>query len=143
VDGRILIVTLAALLVSCGGSKEDPLGVGGDRGLAADLRVTVKPEGSGGPARLRRIECGKLGEDAIDPRCRALDGLQPRDLDSVPERTACAQIYGGPATARVTGELGGKPVSASFDLTDACEIARWRKNRRLLGASARTGVPAP
>jgi hypothetical protein len=141
-DGN-LIVAFVALLVACGDSGKDPLAPRVDRGMAADLRVTVRPQGSGGPERVRRIECGRLGEDAIDPRCRALGGLEPRDLDPVPERTACAQIYGGPATARVTGVLRGERVSASFDLTDACEIARWRRNARLLGASARSGNPAP
>ena len=51
-----------------------------------------------------------------------------------PFRAACAQVYGGPGTARVTGELRGVRVSAEFDLTDACEIARWRRNAALLGA---------
>jgi len=143
VRSRHLIITFVVLLASCGGSGEDPLAPGGERGFAANLRVTVRPEGPGGPERVRRIECGTLGEDAIDPRCRALGWLDRGDLDPVPERTACAQIYGGPATARVTGELRGRRVSASFDLTDACQIARWRHNARLLGASARSGRPAP
>ena len=102
--------------------------------LAANLRVIVKPEGPGGPARLRRVECGILGDDAIEPRCRLLVGLEPRDLAPVPARTSCTPVYGGPATAHVTGELRGVRVSANFDLTDGCEIARWRRNAALLGA---------
>jgi hypothetical protein len=132
VRSRILAVVVAGLLVSCGGS-DDALAPEADI-LAANLRVTVRPEGSGGPERVRRVECGVLGEDAIDPRCRLLGGLEPRDLDPVPRRTACAQVYGGPGTARVTGELRGVRVIAEFDLTDACEIARWRRNAALLGA---------
>jgi hypothetical protein len=127
-----LALALAALLASCGGS-EDAL-TPEEAGLMANLRVTITPEGPSGPARVRRVECAILGEDAIDPRCRALGGLVPQDLDAVPRRTACAQIYGGPGTARVTGELRGERVSAEFDLTDACEIARWRRNAALLGA---------
>lgn len=100
----------------------------------ADLRVSVRPEGPGGPERVRRVECAVLREDALDPRCRLLGGLEPRDLDPVPRGTACTQVYGGPATARVTGELRGVRVWAEFDLTDACEIARWRRNAALLGA---------
>jgi len=130
---RNLAVAFAALLVSCGGSG-DALAPEAGNGLVADLRVTVKPEGSGGPERVRRVACGVLGEDAIDPRCRVLGGLEARDLEPVPRRTACAQVYGGPATARVTGELRGVRVSADFDLTDGCEIARWRRNAALLGA---------
>jgi hypothetical protein len=128
-----LAPVLAALLVSCGGSGEDPLAPGAGGSPVVDLRVSVRPEGSGGSERVRRVECASLGEEAIDPRCRALGALEPRDLGPVPGRTACAQIYGGPATARVTGELRGVRVSASFDLTDSCEIARWRRNAALLG----------
>ena len=137
---RNLAIVLTALLVSCGGSG-DPLAPGaGD--LVANLRVSVKPEGSGGPERVRRVECAVLGEDAIDPRCRVLGELTPRDLDPVPRRRVCAQVYGGPGTARVTGELRGVRVSAEFDLTDACEVDRWRRNAALLGAPG-VGHAAP
>jgi hypothetical protein len=132
VRSRNLAVVFVGLLVACGGSRDALAPEAGN--LVAHLRVTVRPEGSGGPARIRRVECAVLGEDAIDPRCRVLGGLAPRDLGPVRRRTACAQISGGPATARVTGELRGARVSAEFNLTDACEIARWRRNTALLGA---------
>ena len=128
-----LVIAFAALLVSCGGSR-DALAPGAGERPAADLRASVRPEGPDGPERVRRVECAVLGDDAIDPRCRVLRGLEPRDLDPVPRRTACAQVYGGQGTARVTGTLRGVRVSAGFDLTDACEIARWRRNAALLGA---------
>jgi hypothetical protein len=133
VRGGSIAVAFAVLLVSCGGSG-DALAPGAGERLVADLRVSVRPEGPGGPERVRRVECAVLGEDALDPRCRLLGGLEPRDLDPVPRGTACAQVYGGPATAHVTGELRAVPVWAEFDLTDACEIARWRRNAALLGA---------
>jgi hypothetical protein len=125
-------VAAAGLVVSCGGTGDSLDPATGE--LAGNLRVTVEPEGPGGPERVRRVECAVLGEDAIDPRCRVLGGLEPRDLEPVPRRAACAEIYGGPGTARVTGELRGVRVSAEFDLTDGCEIARWRRNAALLGA---------
>ena len=127
-----MAVALTGLLVSCGGSEDALAPEAGN--LVADLRVTVKPGGPGGPGRVRRVECAVLGEHAIDPRCRVLGGLEPRDLEPVPRRTACAQVYGGRGTARVSGQLRGVRVSAEFDLTDACEIARWRRNAALLGA---------
>jgi hypothetical protein len=129
---RSVVAVFAGLLASCGGTGDALAPKAGE--LAANLRVAVAPEGAGGPERIRRIECAVLGEDAIDPRCRVLGGLEPRDLDPVPRGTACAQVYGGPGTARVTGELRGRRVRAEFDLTDACEIARWRSNAPLLGA---------
>jgi hypothetical protein len=132
VRSRSLAIASAALLVSCGGSQDALVPEEGE--LVANLRVTVRPEGPGGPKRVRRVECGILGRKAIDPRCRVLGGLEPRDLDPVPDGTACASVSGGPGTAHVTGELRGERVSAEFDLTDACEIARWRRNAALLGA---------
>jgi hypothetical protein len=132
VRSRNLVAVFAVLLISCGDSGDALAPEAGD--LVANLRVSVRPDGPGGPERVRRIECAVLGEDAIDPRCRVLGGLEPRDLEPVPPRTACAQIYGGPATARATGELRGVRVSAEFNLTDACEIDRWRRNAPLLGA---------
>jgi hypothetical protein len=57
----------------------------------------------------------------------------------VPPETACTQIYGGPASARVTGELLGKRVDARFERTDGCQIERWERNRVLLGDPARPG----
>jgi hypothetical protein len=33
--------------------------------------------------------------------------------------------YGGPATARVTGWWAGRPVDATFDRSNGCEIERW------------------
>jgi hypothetical protein len=126
------VLALAGLMLGCGGSGDALSPEAGN--LVAELRVTVRPDGPGGPERVRRIECGILGGQAIDPRCRVLGGLQPRDLEPVPRGTACAEVYGGPATARVTGKLRGKRVSADFDLSDGCEIARWRRNAALLGA---------
>jgi hypothetical protein len=84
--------------------------------------------------RSGRVECAVLGQDAIDSRCRFLGGLEPRDLEPLPRRTACAHVYGGPAAARVTGDLRSVRVSADFDLTDGCEIGRLRRNAALLGA---------
>jgi hypothetical protein len=130
---RNVVVAYVALLASCGGSG-DALAPKADKKLVADLRVTVKPEGPGGFERVRRIECARLGKDAIDKRCRALGGLEREDLAPVPPRTACTQVYGGPATAGVTGKLRGERVAASFDLTDGCEIVRWKRNAALLGA---------
>ena len=131
VHRRHLALALAGILAACGSGDALAPEVGD---LTANLRVTVSPKGPGGPERVRQIECAVLGQDAIDPRCRVLGGLDVRDLEPVPSGTACAQVYGGPATAQVTGELRGRRVSADFDLTNACEISRWRRNAALLGA---------
>jgi hypothetical protein len=100
---------------------------------AAELTVTVRPQGRDGPVRTRRFECDRLGRAARKPRCRRLGGLTAKRLAPVPEGMICTQIYGGPALGRVRGELRGRRVDARFNLEDGCEIARWERNRALLG----------
>jgi len=63
-------LAFACLLVSCGGAGGALAPEAGN--LVANLRVSLKPEGSGGPERVRPVECAVLGEDAIDLRCRYL-----------------------------------------------------------------------
>lgn len=45
--------------------------------------------------------------------------------EEVPERQACTMIYGGAATATVTGTVDGEQVDAEFSRQDGCAIARW------------------
>ena len=76
------------------------------------------------------MECERLGATASPPECR---GLTAQRLAPVPSGMACAEIYGGPATARVTGTLNGERVDARFSRVNSCEIARWDRNAALLG----------
>ena len=116
------------LLAGCGDQLERS-----NREPQLDLEVTVRPEGPDRPARRRSIECGVVRERAPDPTCRRLGRLRHRALAPVPARTACVEVFGGPATARVSGTLRGRRVAAAFNLSDGCEIARWRRNAALLG----------
>ncbi|KOV94127.1 SSI family serine proteinase inhibitor [Streptomyces sp. NRRL B-3648] len=67
--------------------------------------------------------------------CRLLDehtrwGRDP--FAPVPPGTTCTMLYGGPATARVTGIWAGRPVDASYDRSNGCEIGRWDRMVPLL-----------
>jgi hypothetical protein len=130
---RIAIATACALtlLAACG--EDDDEGAGGAAAPppAADLTVIVRPEGADGGMSERRVECERVGPAAERPVCRQLSS---RRLAPVPKLTPCTAIYGGPDVARVTGTLRGEPVDARFSLEDGCEIARWERNRTLLGA---------
>ncbi|PKW08733.1 Subtilisin inhibitor-like [Streptomyces sp. 1222.5] len=46
--------------------------------------------------------------------------------------SACTMVYGGPATAHVTGTWAGHPVDASYDRSNGCEIGRWDRMVPLL-----------
>jgi hypothetical protein len=130
---------LSLLAAGCGEDDDDEGGGGGqapkpEAALAADLTVIVSPEGPGGPVRERRVECERLGAGAEPPVCR---GLTARLLTPVPRNKACTAIYGGPSVARVSGTLRGEPVEERFSLEDGCQIARWERNRALLGPAGR------
>jgi hypothetical protein len=100
---------------------------------AVRLEVVVRPAEGEAPVRQVQVACEVLGADASITSCRRLRGFSRADLAPVPEGMVCAEIYGGPAVATVRGTLDDEPVEARFNLTDACEIARWRRNRALLG----------
>ena len=119
-------------LAACGSSGDEGDGGGsaapGPQG--ASLTVTVQPKGPDGPTKRTRIECERLGEGSA--KCRSLGRADGQAPGSRAATMACAEIYGGPDTARVTGELRGERVDARFNRTDACETKRWNDNAALL-----------
>jgi hypothetical protein len=119
----ILIAGLVAL-AGCGEGDEDAGGGGATAPPATELTVTVWPKGPDGPQRERRVEC---------PGAPVCGDLSAQSLAPVPREMACTAIYGGPSVAHVTGTLRGESVDERFSLEDGCEIARWERNRALLG----------
>ncbi|MFJ3231278.1 SSI family serine proteinase inhibitor [Streptomyces sp. NPDC086787] len=93
------------------------------------LTVTVRDAGSGrdGTYELFCHPAGGSHPD-VDGACRALDrntrwGRDP--FAPVPPDSLCTTVYGGPATARVTGTWAGRPVDAVYVRRNGCEIGRW------------------
>jgi hypothetical protein len=128
----LCVVAAAVLAAGCGAS-------GADQGPSATrvptrLVVVIRPHGS--PDDEQRIPVNCPG----DERC---DRLKTADLSPPPKDVACTQVYGGDATALVTGRIGGKDVYATFNLTDGCQIERWRKLSWLLGKPPTTTNAAP
>ena len=118
---RVAIVLACLLFAGCGGGED-----GEDRASAPTTELTVRvwPEGRGGPVRERTVEC---------PGAAVCGALSVKRLAPVPLDMACTRIYGGPGVARVTGTLRGERVDERFSLADGCQIARWERNRDLLG----------
>lgn len=85
-------------------------------GTGADgtFELRCHPEGGSHPAV--RDACGRLDR-------RTVWGKDP--FAPVGPGTVCTMLYGGPATAHVTGTWAGRPVDARFDRGNGCEIARW------------------
>lgn len=59
----------------------------------------------------------------------------------VPADAVCSQVYGGAEAATVKGTWNGKPVDATFDRTNGCEIARWDNAVALLAVRGDPSAP--
>ncbi|WP_432487735.1 SSI family serine proteinase inhibitor [Kineococcus sp. SYSU DK018] len=106
------------------------------------LTVTVD-DGSGGTSTwtLTCAPDGTAGGDHPDAAaaCAALTAAQ-QPFAPVPKDRVCTQVYGGPQRATVTGTWGGEEVSATFERTDGCQIARWDRVAPLLQPGAPAGA---
>lgn len=126
------LVTVAAVS-GCGETGGDP-----DPGSApTDLTISVAPE-AGALPRIWELRCDPATGTHPDPRaaCAFLDQQADARRDPfapVPGDVACTEIYGGPGVAAVEGRWRGRPVAATFTLTDGCQIARWQTAAALLG----------
>jgi len=60
--------------------------------------------------------CAKLAQ-------LAAEGQNP--FVAPPRTGTCTMIYGGPATAHVTGTWQGRQIDADFQRSDGCAVARW------------------
>ena len=108
-----------------------------DEDRAGDhLTVTVRDSG-GSKDGTYELYCHPGGGTHPDVRgaCGALDrgARWGRDIFApVADGSVCTMQYGGAATAHVTGVWAGRPVDASYDRRDGCEIGRWDRMVPLL-----------
>jgi hypothetical protein len=119
---------LAVALVAAGcGASEPSAG-----GSVAQLTIRLDEDGAG-PAKPRELKltCDSAGDSRA---CGAAAGLKAADFQPVPSGRACTDLFGGPETARVSGELRGEAVAGDFKRANGCEIARWDAVADLLAA---------
>ena len=95
---------------------------------AIDLRIAYRATET---AALKRLElhCTSPAHGTVPvpaTACRKLIAIGDKAFARPhPQTTACAQIFGGPQTALVTGIYFGRPVWARLSRVDGCAIARW------------------
>lgn len=104
------------------------------------LTVTVRDAGSGADGTFE-VDCHPSRGTHPDASgaCAALERNTRWGKDTfapVPEGSVCTMLYGGPATAHVTGTWAGRPVDARFDRSNGCETARWDRFVPLLPGMA-------
>lgn len=113
-----------------------------DETFLEDSLLTISvSDGPGLPAVSWTLTCDPPGGTHPNAAVAvaALDEILESGRDPfapVPADMMCTQQYGGPETATITGTWRGRPVNASYKLTDGCEIGRWRRLRAVL-------TPAP
>nr|WP_309302182.1 SSI family serine proteinase inhibitor [Streptomyces sp. NBRC 110611] len=102
------------------------------------LTVTVHHSGSSSANGTFELYCHPSnGSTHRDPKgaCAKLDRMTKWGKDPfapTPQSAQCTMIYGGPATARVTGTWAGRRVNAHFKRTNGCEVSRWNDFEPLL-----------
>jgi len=94
-----------------------------------DLRITFQADTSTAP-RFFTLRCGERSTGTV-PRptaaCSRLRKLGGSAFRPTPPDMGCADIWGGPSTARVTGTYLGRRLSVRLRLVNSCEIARWHR----------------
>ncbi|MFE3882766.1 SSI family serine proteinase inhibitor [Streptomyces lydicus] len=111
------------------------------RAPADHLTVTVHDSGSAATNGTFELYCHPGGGNHrhIKGACAKLDGMTKWGKDPfapVPQGMNCTMMYGGPATAHVTGTWAGRPVNADFRRTNGCEINRWGRFEPLLPSTS-------
>ncbi|MFI5758154.1 SSI family serine proteinase inhibitor [Streptomyces sp. NPDC051569] len=98
---------------------------------ADQFTVTVADSGVRSADGAFKLKCGPVGgthpqaKGACDRLAElAKDGKDP--FAPVPKNAMCTMLYGGAATARITGMWRGHAIDATFNRTNGCEISRWR-----------------
>ncbi|MEU9498865.1 SSI family serine proteinase inhibitor [Streptomyces sp. NPDC048196] len=104
------------------------------------LTVTVRRSGSAHTDGTFELYChpARGTHHHVRRACDKLDSMTRWGKDPfapVPQHAQCTMIYGGPATAHVTGTWAGRPVNADFRRTNGCEIERWSRFEPLLPAT--------
>ena len=123
------LLALALLLTACSGpsagSPAPDLSPAGTPTPISALTITVS-DGSGGTTTWR-LTCDPTGGDHPNPvaACQALDQAADTALPAVPGDIACAEVFGGPETATITGTWQGQRVNSQLARNNSCETARW------------------
>lgn len=122
----LALLALAVLAAGCGSDDGAPAG-------PTELTVAYREDA----ARPETEETWTLACDAPsgshpDPpaACGRLAEVGPEAFAPPPSDRACAEIWGGPQRAVVTGTVAGVEVGATFQRRNGCEIEDWD---RLLG----------
>jgi hypothetical protein len=118
---RALLVLFALALAACGGTAS-----GGPSSSASSSSPPSSSSSASGTSLT--VTYWADGENpSVKTSTTYTGAIDVADLAPVPPSTPCTMIYGGPQKATITGTIDGQSVSAAFNRTNGCEIARWDK----------------
>lgn len=103
---------------------------------AIDLRIAYRTSHAAAPRTLT-LRCDPARGTVAHPdaACRRLRAIGANAFAPTPKGMACAELYGGPMTALVTGSYYGRQVWARLTRIDGCAIERWSRVGFLLPLS--------
>jgi Subtilisin inhibitor-like len=123
---RLLLVLGCALVLLAPSARAAP---------STSLTITYVEDSARPDDRVRwTLRCDPAGGTHPRPvaACRELARAGWQAFLPPPPDMACAEIYGGPQLAIVTGRVDGRRVWARLTRTDGCQIARWKRLPALL-----------
>jgi hypothetical protein len=95
---------------------------------AIDLKITYRATDTAMP-KLLELHCTPPAHGSVPApatACKKLIAIGDKAFARPhPQTRACAQIFGGPQMALVTGIYFGRPVWARLSRVDGCATARW------------------
>ena len=94
------------------------------------LTITIAKSTTPGHNATFTLMCHPTGGTHPDPTngCAKLDKFGASGTDPfapVPSNQACSMVYGGPATAQITGSWQGRSINATFNRSNGCQTTRW------------------
>ncbi|MGO2053741.1 hypothetical protein CQ017_09530 [Arthrobacter sp. MYb224] len=136
--GLVFVAPLLAGLLLAGCASSAPTAGTSPVGADADLKISISFEGKSVDSEYH-LSCrgAQAADSSTLPESNAACALLAKNPEVLtPQRSpqqSCTEIYGGPATARISGKLGGKQVDTSFDRHNGCAISEWDALAPLLG----------
>lgn len=128
ITGLAVLLALAACGSPAGGGGTDGGASSSATGASGDDDLVIEVDrGDGSEPERYTLLCGDAPEgDHPDPAaaCAHLAGMD-EPFAPLPSDMACTEQYGGPETARITGQWHAQPVEADFSRTDGCRISQW------------------